>query len=385
MTKISIRPATKLLALLFAVMPMLTACVSDQRATEPLAPVASAMPVNMNWERHLADGSRVDFTKLTPAIDGQQLFVAGSRGQITASNLATGKPMWSTTLKQGISGGPAAGSGNIYVPTTDGELYALRQTDGAIQWHIDLPDQSNTVPTYSNGQVFVKTIDDQLLSLNATTGQQNWKYDEGATQLQLLGSSSVAVKGNAVVAGFSDGKLNAIDAANGALVWQAMVGVPQGFTDMSRMVGIAADPIIYGGTAYAASYHGNIAAVDMSTGRIIWQHPLSVFAGIAVSNNAVFASDSKGRVWAFDKSDGTVLWKQTALVGRQVTGPAVTGNYIVVADSAGSVHWLSQQDGHFVARTAIGNVNITTTPQVTNQGVIVYANNGTVALLNLQN
>ncbi|MFN7097757.1 MAG: PQQ-binding-like beta-propeller repeat protein, partial [Gammaproteobacteria bacterium] len=235
----------------------------------------------------------------------------------------------------------------------------------------------------ANGQVYVKTIDGKLTALTASNGQAAWTYDEGATELQLLGSSSAVVSGNTVVAGFSDGKVNAINANNGQLIWQTTVATPQGFSDVSQMVGIFANPVVYGGVVYVASYHGTVSALDLSSGHIIWQHPLSDYAGLAVNGDGVFAINTNGIIFAFSRDDGTMLWKQAALKGRQLSGTAIDDNNVVVGDNQGSLHWLSTQDGHFTARAYLGKSPIVVTPLVVSGNVIAMTQNGTVFVLRL--
>jgi outer membrane protein assembly factor BamB len=359
--------------------PFLAACSAKEAPVAKLAPLTNSAPVSAVWTKHIGSSTKVNFSKLTPVIDDQRAIIVDSHGDVIIAQLRDGTTVWSIRLPVAASAGAANSNDAIFVPTTNGKLYALNSKNGTELWHIDLPDQANTPPTYSKGRVFVKTIDDQLVVLDAATGQKQWDYDEGATQLQLMGSSRPIVAGNMVFAGFSDGKMNAYSASTGQLLWQTMVAVPRGFSDLGRMVGIFADPVVVGNIVYVASYHGTISALNAATGEIIWQRPLSSYAGLAVDNDAVFVSDSGGRIWAFSQRTGAVLWKQTTLRGRHITAPAVIGNTLVVADNEGNVHWLSQQDGHFVARTKLTSGSITSTPQVQGDVVLLRADNGNVA------
>ncbi len=373
----------KLIILSSIAFPLITACSTKEAPLPKLTPVTAETPVSTVWAKHIGSSSNINYSKLTPAIDNNQVIVVDSRGDVVAVQLKDSATLWSVKLPAATSAGATIGNDAVFVPTTNGKLYALNVKNGEQLWSVDLPDQSNTPPTYGKGQVFVKTIDDQLVALDASNGQLKWKYDEGATQLQLMGSSRAIVAGNTVYAGFSDGKLSAFNAANGQLLWQTLIAVPRGFSDVGRMVGISADPVVTGNTVYAASYHGTISALNATNGDILWQHPLSSYAGLAVANDAVYASDSRGRIWAFSRRNGIVLWKQRALRDRQITGPALVGNNIVVADHEGNVHWLSQQDGHFVARIKLTNGSITSTPQVSGNMVLLRANNGSMAVYTL--
>lgn len=358
----------------------LAACTS-KTTLAPLAPVDNATPVNTIWYKHVGASTKVVLSKYTPAVSGTQLFTSDSQGNVVALSLQNGDRLWETRLKAAASGGVAVGNEMLFVPTIKGSLCALNQKNGELIWQTTLPNQSNTAPTYANGQVFVKTIDDKVVALSASTGQIQWTYDEGATQLQLLGSSRPVVVGNQVIAGFSDGEVDAIGRTNGVLLWQALIAVPTGFSDMGRMIGVFADPIVVGNTIYAASYQGSLSAIDINNGSIKWQVPLSDYAGIAVSNNKVVAVTPDGDVLAFNASNGAQVWKQTALEGRQLSGPAIDGNKVVLGDDQGNVHWLALSDGHFTSRTYVGKSAVAVTPLVVNDKVIVSSINGNMFVM----
>ncbi|MBY0543934.1 MAG: outer membrane protein assembly factor BamB [Gammaproteobacteria bacterium] len=366
-----------------AVLPFMAACTSKKVPPPMLAPVANSVPVATVWNKHVGASTKLDLTKYVPAVDGNQLFTSDTHGNIDAIQVATGKTSWHIRLKQGVSGGVAVGAGAVYVPTKDGHIYALNEQNGQTLWHKTLPNQSNTAPTYASSQVYVKTIDDKLVALSASTGQIAWSYDEGSTELQLLGSSRAAVSGDMVAAGFSDGKVDGVNAANGQLIWQTTVATPQGFSDVDQMIGVFADPIISGNTVYVASYNGSVAALDLNSGAVKWQTPFSSYANIGLSNDAIFAVNPDGKIVAFNRTNGAIKWKQDALAGRQLSGIAMDGNNLVLGDNLGNVHWLSQQDGHFVARTSLGKSAIAMPPVVASGHVIVLEQDGNMVVLRL--
>lgn len=362
---------------------LIAGCTSKTVPLPTLAPVDNSVPVNTVWLKHINSSTKVDLTKYTPAIDGSQLFTSDENGNTGSIQLATGESIWRVKLKPGVSGGVAVGNGLVFVPTQNGEIYALDEKNGSVRWHTALPNQSNTAPTYADARLYVKTIDDKVLAMNTSSGQIVWTYDQGATQLQLLGSSRVAVSGNTVVAGFSDGKVDAINANTGALMWQTTVATPEGFSDVAQMVGIFADPVISGFTVYVGAYHGSVAALDIDSGAVKWQHRFSTYDNIAVTDKGVFAAGQGGHIIGLSRSNGSVMWKQDALSKRSLSGIAVDGNNLVIGDDQGNLHWLSAQNGNFVARTSLGKTVIATTPLVVSGNVVVPAQNGNIVVLRL--
>ncbi|NNM58385.1 MAG: outer membrane protein assembly factor BamB [Legionellales bacterium] len=362
---------------------LMSGCTNKEAPLPTLVQVNHPIPVDTVWLKHINASSKVNLTKYTPVIDGSQLFTSDEKGNVSSIQLATGATNWHIKLKPGVSGGVEVGGSLVYVPTQNGEVYALNEENGNVRWHTVLPNQSNTAPTYAGARLYVKTIDDKVLALNTSTGQILWTYDQGATQLQLLGSSRVAVSGNTVIAGFSDGKVNALNANTGQLMWQTTAAVPQGFSDVAQMVGVFSDPIISGTTVFVGTYHGSVAALDIDSGTIKWQHNFSTYDNIAVTDAGVFAASTGGHIVGLNRANGTVMWKQDALAKRRLSGIAVDGNNLVVGDDQGNLHWLSAQNGAFVARIVLGKTAIETTPLSVSSDVIVSTQNGNVFVLRL--
>ncbi|MBX9705843.1 MAG: PQQ-binding-like beta-propeller repeat protein, partial [Gammaproteobacteria bacterium] len=151
-----------------------------------------------------------------------------------------------------------------------------------------------------------------------------------------------------------------------------------GLNAIQQMVPVNANLIANNGVVYAAAYQGNVAAIDGNSGNILWQQPISSYAGFALSANALIVSTNAGHLVALDKRTGKTLWRQTALTGRKLTTPVIVGNNVVVADNAGDVHWLNTSNGQFVARMNFGKTPIYADLVAKGQDVWVYNATGQI-------
>ena len=124
------------------------------------------------------------------------------------------------------------------------------------------------------------------------------------------------------------------------------------------------------------TYQGYAAALNVTTGSLIWQRKMSSFAGLTVDANNVYISTTKSHVVALDRLTGSTVWTQHALLGRKLTAPVIYNGAIVVCDGEGYVHFLSAQNGHFVARLYVDRRGVTA-PAITAQGkLFVYGDSG---------
>jgi outer membrane protein assembly factor BamB len=188
-----------------------------------------------------------------------------------------------------------------------------------------------------------------------------------------------------VVAGYANGKLVALAISDGKVIWEKNIAVPRGRTELDRIVDIDAEPVIKNGIVYVVAYHGNIAAVSLDSGRLIWQREASSKSGLdAAVGDSVYLSDDVDYVWAFQDGTGDALWRQTRLLRRKITAPIIVGDNVLVGDFEGYVHWLSRNDGRFVARLQVADDAIRSKPLVVDSLAYITAVDGTLTALRIQ-
>jgi len=220
-----------------------------------------------------------------------------------------------------------------------------------------------------------------LTALHRDTGKRVWHYKHESPKLILRASSSPNVADNIVVVGFADGKLDALNASTGSLIWQRSIATNNGTDDVSRMVDIDTQPLISDGIIYVASYQGNVAALSLMSGQMLWRRKLSTYSNLALEDNKLFATDVDGNVYALSADSGRTLWKQEKLRNRGLTAPVVMGRALVVGDKEGYVHWLSLLDGHFLNRKRIDKSGILAAPRVAGNRLYVGAGGGRLTAL----
>ena len=141
--------------------------------------------------------------------------------------------------------------------------------------------------------------------------------------------------------------------------------------------------MIRDGVLYVTSFQGQMAAVGLRDGRLLWKRDMSAYAGIAVDSQQVYVSDEESDVWALDRGSGASLWKQDDLRRRSLTGPAIVGDYIAVGDFEGFVHLLSHLDGTIIGREKIDRAGVTATPVALGERLLVLGAGGKLALYKL--
>lgn len=345
----------------------------------PLEEFEPALQIERIWERSVGDGADDAYLKLTPASDGDNIYVAEREGRVRAFAAADGEPQWQTGTKAFIAGGPGIGSKHALVGTSNGEVIALARADGSIAWRSRVTSEVLSPPVEDAGVVVARTIDGKLFGLAVDTGERLWVYDRNVPVLTLRGTSTPALSQGAVVAGFDSGRLVALDIRNGQQIWETTVASPSGRSELERMVDIDADPVIADGVIYVATFQGRVSAHDLYSGEVIWRRDMSSHAGLSVDSRHLYVTDTDSLVWALERSGSASLWRQDKLRARALSAPAVSGNHVVVGDLEGYVHWLAREDGALAARTRVSGGAIVAQPLVIGDTVYVYSSGGRLA------
>lgn len=353
---------------IFVCLLFLTACAGLGEDNTPMPAPLTAYPFQFQpvllWSVATGRGMSEDYLRLSPVIQEDQIFVASKAGLITTLELAHGHKLWQQNIKQIITSGPAVGKGKVIVVTKQPQAIALAADTGDVLWRAQLPNQVLAPPAIGQGQIIFKTVDGQVLALELQTGELLWSYEHGSPLLILRPSSAPQIIGNKVVIGFSDGKLAALNLRNGSLLWERNIAFPQGVTAADQLIDIAADPLLSCDVVYVVTYKGQLAAVSLRSGQILWQRNFSSYSGLTIGNS-LYITDTEGRVWAFDRATGELLWQQHLLKHRGLTAPAIFGNSLIIGDREGYIHWLAQSDGHPIARDLVhDNASIIANPIV---------------------
>jgi outer membrane protein assembly factor BamB len=198
--------------------------------------------------------------------------------------------------------------------------------------------------------VVVRSGDSRIYGLSTVDGKRKWVYERATPSLSLRSNAGVALADGAAYVGFAGGKMVALKADDGKLLWEASVALPKGVTEIERIADITSVPVVDGRVVYAVAFQGRVAAVDRTNGRVLWNRDISSYNGLSADDGRVFVTHSGGAVYSLDNGSGKSYWRQGGLLNRQVSAPMPIGEYVAVGDLEGYVHFLGNDDGAFAAR-----------------------------------
>ena len=359
---------------------------NDTKEPEPaeLTKFEAEVELQKQWSRSIGEGQGETYNLLVPAVYGEQIYAADVEGLVVSVDRLTGKVNWKTDLEVPVSGAVGAGYGLVLVGTLRGEVIALDVASGEERWRSRVSSEVLAAPAVNGDIVLVQTQDDRLIALEIDTGAQRWSYEGSPAVLTLRGTGAPVLTNQLAIAGLSNGKVIALDTRRGLPVWEQRVAIPQGRSELERVVDIDGGLLLSGGTLYVATYQGRAAALDVESGRIQWQRDASTYSGVALGYGSVYLSLASGTVEGVDERSTTALWSNDALARRQLSAPAVFSSYVVVGDREGYLHLVSQVDGRFVARERIDSSGLRARPVVEGDWLYVFSNDGKLVALTIR-
>ncbi|CAA0100444.1 Outer membrane protein assembly factor BamB [BD1-7 clade bacterium] len=346
--RFNLKPLLAVFLILF-----ISACGStDKPKPTPLESFKPEVKLQYLWSRKI-DELGVYFQKFEMLDDVSFIYVATEDGKIYQISKDDGSTGWDVKLPVPLTAGVGLDRERVYVGTLDGRLVALDKNTGEEVWQKQLSSEPVSPPSISEDLLVIHTNDGAVYALNTDNGEQLWKYSSNMPSLTIRGTSPAQFFANFVAVGLANGKLVILDRATGQARWENKVAIPQGDTEIERIVDVDARPLIMRDKLFAVSYQGRVVAYDLQNGRTLWAEDDSSYRDLAAGYGNLYVASSDGSLIAYDEDSGNIRWVQDALLYRQLTAPVLIGGYIAIADFNGYLHLLSQIDGHFVARKRI--------------------------------
>ena len=363
----------------------------------PLVDFDAETNIERLWDERVGGGLGRKYLRLSPAVLADRVYAADAYGVVEARERFSGRRIWSAKVGEPdgpsafkfwdrrdpafLTGGVGVGEGLALVGTTSGEVIALDAGDGRERWRARVSSEVLAQPVAADGIVAVHTGDGRITALEADDGAMRWTYDTQVPVLTLRGTAAPVVDSGLVYAGFATGKIAAVRVEDGQPVWEQRVMLPEGRSELSRMVDVDSTPLVLGGVIFAVSFQGRLKAFRRRDGTALWQHEASSYLDLAEGYGQVYVVSDDDAVRAVDQLDAAIVWEQLGLRNRRLSPPVAFDNYVLVGDEEGYLHVLAQSDGRFLGRRKIDGDGVRSRMIVADDTVYLLTNGGQLTAL----
>jgi len=300
-----------------------------------------------------------------PIVAGNTLFSMDSETIVSAYNLKDGAEIWSVELTpkeeddDHVNGGLAYENGKVFATTGFGQVVAVVAKTGKVLWRRNVGAPVRSAPTARGNRVFAIAVTNKLFALNGETGAVLWSHSGIEEAINLLGGSSPAVDSGVVVAPYSSGELFALKVENGQELWaDSLAGTRRGATS-SALGTIRGRPIIDRGIVFAISNSGQFAAINLRTGRRIWERPVGGIESPWIAGDYLFVISNNTDLLALGRLNGRIYWVMALPEWEDPedregkitwTGPILASDRLIVAGSSGEALSVSPYSGKVLGK-----------------------------------
>jgi outer membrane protein assembly factor BamB len=370
----------------------------DPNAPAELTKYKAEVRIDRRWGGRVGEGLGKKYLRLSPHVVADRVALADAYGHVEMRERFKGKRLWKTSIGKPdkkrlrltdrrdpayVTGGVGGGEGLVLIGTANAEIVALVVGDGAERWRVGVSSEVLAAPTAADGLAYATTSDGRVVALDVATGAQRWTYDTQVPALSLRGTAAPVVSAGVVLTGFANGKVGAFRAATGEPLWEQRIMLPQGRSELERIVDVDGTPLIVAGAVYAASFQGRIKALRPADGNVLWEREASTSVDLAQGGGHIYLVDEDDVIRAYDQRNAELAWEQRGLFRRKLSAPTAIGSYLVVGDDEGYVHVLAQGDGRFVGRRKIDAKGVRSNMIAADNFLYVLGNSGKVAALEI--
>ena len=375
--------------------PVRTWGMAGQNSTHNVGNVAFSGSVKRIWKSSI-DGASAGARIVPPVSDGTNIFLMDEDHIIIAKDLKTGKTVWEyePTIPEGdedsFGGGLSVRDGRLVVGTPFGKLYTLDASSGTLLWEKDgfLPFAAGATIT-DNAIGYISNIDNTLIAFDVKTGEKLWRHVGFRENSALFGGASPAYIDGLVLMGYSNGEFYAIREKDGFTIWsEGLKSIlnKEGLNTIPHIRGLA---VIDQNAVFATSHAGRMLALDMKSGRPIWDRNIGSKGTPWLAGNMLYMTTIEGSIIAVHNLDGLVKWRtpierfedeeyRTDAIAW--SAPIMAGGTLWVVNSLGELVNINPTDGTIIKRHDLGS-QLYITPIVVNGTMIVLENDGTIYAL----
>ncbi len=344
--------------------------------------------IKLSWKISIGKGqNKKKPTSSQPVIDQEKIYTIDTTLTVKAINKNNGKKKWIKKLKKKvdetegiISGGLAVSDKILAVTTGTGDIFALNKDNGNIIWRSKITAPIRAAPIISGNFFLVLSKDNRLYTYDLDSGNLSWTH-EGLEEIStFMGSSSPVVSKGIVIVTYSSGEIYAINLSNGQVIWNDNLSKLVKKSSLENLSDIRGNAVIQNDIIYLISHNGRMVAMDLNNGKKFWESKIGGIQTPWIASNFIYVLSKDNELICLTSDRGKIVWVSKLKdyidfekKGKLITwaGPLLAGHMLIVSGSHGIIASISPYTGKF-----LGAINVKSAAD--NQAIV---SNGTIFFL----
>ena len=279
-----------------------------------------------------------------PAQSNERELLISSGMTVYSFDKLTGDSIWEFRVPHFPSAAPSVSEDFVFVGSIDGSVFAFdlrrvrelyqenmlpRWSDVAREWRFQTSNRIISPPIHSGSTVLFASESGTVYGLTDLNKELKFQFETSARIRTPLGSSR-----DFVLVTNENSRLYCLDKEKGGTQWTFSSGAPQKIR-----------PNVVGNQVYVIPTRKGMFALDLVTGRRLWNHP-KVTEFVSASETRVYARDANRNLLILDRNDGSLIGS-VAMRGFTKSVNNERTDRIFICDEAGLVLGLREQSAEF--------------------------------------
>ncbi|MBC7172498.1 MAG: PQQ-binding-like beta-propeller repeat protein [Polyangiaceae bacterium] len=261
-----------------------------------------------------------------------------------------------------IEASPAIDSARrqMYLPVVDGTIHALDASTLELKWKEDVGFAVRNTPVLTDDALYIVTETDQVNALAREDGAVLWTYRRPpGEQFSVAGQAGLTLVDGRIYTGFSDGVVVALDASDGAVLWEADTSEDVEEVDSNRpsFADVDVTPVVSGDQVYVASYAAGLYALSRTNGSVEWRdRDRRAIVKLADAGRWLIVLSATDGISAIDRTTRETIWKRPIERGSPTSVRVMEENALLLyGESRGGLLALTVREGREVGRLEAGH------------------------------
>ncbi len=269
--------------------------------------------------------------------------------------------------------------GNILVSDSIAKYYSINSNTGELNW-----SKNNTYPFNSEikkykNKFFVVDYKNTLRCYRMEDGSECWNLQTEDSFTKSNSKYSLIIIGDMIVFSNSIGDITAVDIESGLIIWQLPT---QSSTIMNETYNFKTSKLVSDGNSILISNNKNeFYSIDVKTGTTNWISDINSNITPVITANIIFTISNEGYLYVIEKNTGNIIrvtdlfkiYKQKKRKNIYPIGFAIGNKNLYLTNSDGKMIVVDLQNGSILKTEKVSS-NLVSKPFIFNNNLFLVRN-----------